>query len=268
MTPAAAAPQVRPYTSAESRGQARMARYPIRAAGAHTGDGVRLGGSRYLAVAEGCWISVIVAVPDTGWPSCMVITSPGVRWRQFAGVSGASLMGPRPRPPGLISGADSTQILATCRSVACCGLGLLMGPHRPQLSGPGDRRAASAVVRGDELQVCSDDAVAGLSSAPLVPSRVAPERHLLSGLCEKVPELDGLPLDSVEVRQDAEGDLPLVLAKVVADVIRGEASVASSAGRGKICCAAKQLGNVHGHILDVIVIASAKCISGPAMSAG
>src|SRR6185437_7981985 len=99
---------------------------------------------------------------------------------------------------------------------ACFRAGVVDGPHRSQLSSSGDRRAAAAVVGVHELQVCSDDAVEGLSSAPMAPGRVALESHLLSGVGEKVPELDGLPLDPVEVLQDAEGDLPLVLAKVAA----------------------------------------------------
>jgi hypothetical protein len=137
------------------------------------------------------------------------------------------------------------------------------GPHRSQLSSPRDRRATTAIVWGKQLQVCSDDAVEGLSSPPLVPRHVAPEQHLLSGVGEKVPELEGLPLDAVEVLQDAESDFPLVLAKVVADGIGGETSVASSTGRDKIRCAAKQFGNVHAHILRRDHIASARCVSDP-----
>jgi hypothetical protein len=98
------------------------------------------------------------------------------------------------------------------------------------------------------MQVCPDDAVDGLSSAP-APGHVAAERHLLNRGGEKVPELDGLPSDAVGVSRDAEGDFSLILAKVVLDVVGAEVGVASGAGRDEFCCAAEQLGNVHGHIL-------------------
>jgi hypothetical protein len=83
----------------------------------------------------------------------------------------------------------------------------------------------------------------------LAPSGIVSEQHLLSGVGEKIPELDGPPLDAVEVLQDAESDFPLVLAKVVADVINCQTSVASSMRRDKICCAPQQFENVHSHIL-------------------
>lgn len=69
------------------------------------------------------------------------------------------------------------------------------------------------------------------------------------GVGEQVPELDSLPADPVEVLQDAQGDLPVGLAEVAADVVGAEASIASGAGWHEIGCEAKQLGNVHGHIL-------------------
>src|SRR5580698_64514 len=91
--------------------------------------------------------------------------------------------------------------------------------------------------------LCPDDAVEGLSFAPLAPGGIITERHLLSGVGEKVPELDALPLNAFEVPQDAEGDVPLALPEVAVDIVGAEAGVASGTGRDKLCCAAQQPGN-------------------------
>ena len=96
---------------------------------------------------------------------------------------------------------------------ALARLAAIETPHGAQLGRPGDRRAASAIVRGQQLQVRSNDAVHGLSPTPLAPGCGVPEPHVLSGAGQQIPVFGGLPLDAVEVLQDGEGDLPLVLAR-------------------------------------------------------